>query len=111
MRDFLADDQHADAARVPLRLLRLADVLRDLEEMRGELRRDVDPVVDLLARHDERVPRHERLDGEERDDAVVVPHEPSRDFTVDDAREQRRHAAASSYVAGAGPAPSTAWTR
>ena len=79
VRHFLADDQQRRSrAGFHDALLRTADPLRDLEEVRGELGIEVDPVVDLGARHDERVARHHRRDREERDHAVVLPHEPAR---------------------------------
>ena len=67
-------------ARVPDALLRLADPLRDLEEVRGEIGIEVDPVVDLVARDDERVAGHHRRDREERDRAVVLPDEAAREL-------------------------------
>ena len=57
VRHLFADDQHADAHRVPLEPLGAADLLRDEEQMDGEVGIEVDPVVDLLARHDEHVAR------------------------------------------------------
>ena len=66
MGHLVADDQHADAAGVERRHLRLADGLRHLEEVRGELGVEVDPVVDLGAGHHQRVAGVHRVDREER---------------------------------------------
>ena len=54
---------------------------------------EVDPVVDLGAGHDERVAGVHRVDREEHDALGVAPHEHAGDLAVDDAREERRHAA------------------
>ncbi len=46
---------------------------------------EVEPVVDLLDRHHQRVARPQRSDGEEGDAPVVAPHEPAGELAVDDA--------------------------
>jgi len=91
VRHLFADDQHADALWLPLGLLRAADRLGDREEMRGERWFEVDPVVDLVARHHERVAGHHRRDGQERHRAIVLPHEPSRQLSGDDPTEDAGH--------------------
>ena len=70
----------------------LADQLRDRHDPveRGGV--DVLPLVDFFARHDQRVTLRHRLDGEERDDLVVLVDEPARQFAVDDLGEHGRHA-------------------
>src|SRR5438876_8869725 len=91
VRHFLADDHHADSHRVPLEPLRLADLLRDGEQMSTELGVEIDPVVDLLARDDEHVAWPHGLDREERHGARVAPDEPARELARDDAAEDRGH--------------------
>ena len=53
--------------------------------------REVDPVVDLGARHHERVTGPQRRDREERDAHVVAPDERAGQLAVDDAGEDRGH--------------------
>jgi hypothetical protein len=58
-----------------------------LREIGGE----VDPVIDLLARHDERVSGLDRIDRQERHRALVLPDEARRQLAADDLREDARH--------------------
>ena len=51
----------------------------------------VDPVVDLVDRHDQGVADGERIDRHERHAAIVAVHEGARDLAVDDAGEDGRH--------------------
>ena len=51
----------------------------------------VDPLVDLLARHDQRVAGSEWVDRQEPDGAVVGPDETPGQLTVDDLREEGAH--------------------
>ena len=53
MRHLVAGDDHADPLAVEHLLLRPADAVSDLEEMAEQIGRSVDPVIDLLDRHDE----------------------------------------------------------
>src|SRR5438270_721896 len=60
--------------------------------MTGEERGiEVDPVVDLLARHHQGVARAQRPVGEEDHATVVLPDEPCRQPAFDDLRKDRRH--------------------
>ncbi len=52
---------------------------------------DVLPVVHLGTRYHQRVALGHRLDGQKRDDLVVLVDEPSRDIAVDDHGEYGRH--------------------
>ena len=49
VRHLFADDEHADAPRLPFEILGPADLLRDPEQVRGERRVEIDPVIDLVA--------------------------------------------------------------
>jgi hypothetical protein len=48
-------------------------------------------VVDLLDRHDERVPARQRVDRHEHDAQLVAVDERAGDLAVDDPGEDRRH--------------------
>ena len=91
VRDLETRDHQPDALRVEHRLLRVADRVRDLHEVRGEVAVEVRPLVDLGDRHDERVAGRERPDVEERNGSMITPEEPAWDLTGDDAREDGRH--------------------
>ena len=91
VRHLLADDEHPDPPRLPFEVLGAADLLRDREQVRGERGLEVDPVVDLVAGDDERVAGHHRRDREERDRAVVLPHELAGQLARDDPAEDARH--------------------
>lgn len=54
------------------------DLLRDRHQMVGKLRVEVDPMVDLLARHHQRVPRRQRANGQKRHTQLVLPDKPPR---------------------------------
>jgi hypothetical protein len=52
--------------------------------VRGEVGLEIDPVVDLFARHDERVTGMHRVDRQERDALRVTPDEDAGQLAVDD---------------------------
>jgi cardiolipin synthase len=72
-------------------LLGSSDVVGHFEQPSDESGGAVDPVIDLLDRHDEGVPGLDRIDREEHGTLVVSPDEVTRDVAVEDAREDRRH--------------------
>jgi hypothetical protein len=111
VRHLFANDHDAHSRGIPLELLRFADVLRDLKEVRGELRVHVDPVVDFGAGHNECVARRHRRDRKERDGTVVLPDETAGQLAVDDATENGGHGSPSAECSyGVVLAPSTAAT-
>ena len=87
VRDLVAGDDHADPARSQRGHLRPPDRLRHLEQVRREGGLEIDPVVDLGPRHDERVAGVHRVDRQEDHALLVAPHEHAGDLTVDDPRE------------------------
>lgn len=91
VRNLQAGDHQTDFDRFEGLLQRLPDRLRDGHEVRSHGGFQIEPVIDLGARHDQRVPRTERMDGQERDAAVVAPDKVPWYLSVDDACEQRCH--------------------
>src|SRR3954451_21758481 len=91
VRHFVAGDDQADSFAVERPLLRLSDQMADREEVRREVVGGIDPVIDLLDRHDERVAAREWVDRHEHDAAIVAVDEAGWDLAVDDAGEDRRH--------------------
>jgi hypothetical protein len=91
VRDLLADHQHPDPAGPERLLQRRPDVLGHRPEVGVQIVGDVDPVVDRLDRHDQRVAGGQGGDREERHHSVVPPHEPPGELAVDDPGEDRGH--------------------
>jgi hypothetical protein len=85
-------EQQADFRRPIGELDCPADRVASRHQVVAERHIGVEPVIDLLPRHDQRVARTERLDRQEGDGALILPHETSRKRTFDDPREERRHA-------------------
>ena len=73
------------------RLLGASHVLGHHHQMGGEVVVQVDPVVHLRHRHDQRVSRGDRGDGEERRTDVVAVDEPAGELAGEDAGEDRAH--------------------
>lgn len=92
VRDLEAGDHQPHACGPEHRLLCCGDGPGDGEDVGGHGRVEVDPVVDLGVRDDQRVPMCQRVDGEEGHGEVVAPDEPAREFPGDDAGEDARHA-------------------
>jgi hypothetical protein len=70
---------------------RLADQLRDLHDAAEHGGFDVLPLVELGARHDQRMAVRHRRDGQESHDVVVFVDEPAWQLPVDDLGEHGRH--------------------
>ncbi len=84
-------DDHANSGR-PVDLLKcLSYSLCNMHQMIQQLGSEVEPVVDLLPRHDERVSRGEGLYCQERNALIVLIDETAGQFLVDDLGEERRH--------------------
>ena len=86
----VAGDDHPDplaAERRPLGARRSSRVTSNRWAVRSGGR--VDPVVDLLDRHDQGVTGGQRVDRHEHDAAVVAPDERAGDLAVDDPGEDR----------------------
>ena len=92
VRDLEPSDEVAGALAVEGLGHRLADLLRDLVEVRPQLRLEVGPLVHLFHRDNQRVAVSDRLDGEEGNRGVVTVDKAARDFSIDDFGENRRHA-------------------
>jgi hypothetical protein len=56
-----------------------------------EIRIEIDPMVNLLAGNDERMPWGQRIDGQKGYAAVVPPHETTGQVAVDDHGEYGSH--------------------
>lgn len=91
VRHLEADDREADLTAAKALLNAARDALRHREEVCSELRPEVDPVVHLADRNDQRVAGSDRRDGHEGDAVLVAMHETSRNLAADDLGEQARH--------------------
>ena len=91
VRHLVAGDDDADTLAAECPLLCLGDLVADREQVRRQLGGRVDPVIDLLDRHDQRVPGGHRVDRHERHTEVVAPHERSGNVALDDLRENGAH--------------------
>jgi len=80
-----------DAHRLEAGHLRLADRLRGGREVGEQIRVNIEPMVDLLARHHQGMSGAERAVGEECHALVVLPHKPRGQLAGDDAGEDARH--------------------
>ena len=78
VRHLVAGDDHADPVAGERGVLGPADAVGDGEHVRRQLRRHVDPVIDLLDRHHQRVPVGQRVDRHEHDAPIVAVHERCR---------------------------------
>ncbi len=87
----VAGDQHTDSFAVECGLLRDTDPPGHVEDVGRQAVRRVDPVVDLVDRHDQDVSGGHRVDRHERHALVVAPDERAGNLAVDDAGEDRRH--------------------
>ena len=76
MGDLESGDHQPDGRLEPL-LEDPADLVEDGHEVVHEVGVEVDPVIDLLDRHDQRVARLKRVDRQEGHRPVVPPHESS----------------------------------
>ena len=91
VRHLETGQHHADPLRLESRHLRAADRLRGFGEVAEQRGFEVDPVVDLLSRHNQRMARAKRAIGEKDDALFVFPNEPGRQAAFDDLGEDRRH--------------------
>ncbi len=91
VRDLEARKHQAYAHRLEAGHLRPADRLRDRSEVAEEIRIDVDPVIDLLARDNQSVTGTQRAVGQEDHADVVLPHESRGQLPGDDAAENAAH--------------------
>lgn len=91
VRDLVPLDEQPDPVGVELFALGQPDEAGDPEDVSGDVGIQVDPLVDLRARHDHRVPELKGTDRQERDTDVIGPDEPTGDLAVDDACEQGGH--------------------
>lgn len=89
--DFEAGDHHADACRGEQFALSAPDALCYDHQMRSDLGREVNPVVDLVARDHKNMASGQGANVEECDTNVVLDHEAARDLAVDDAGEDGWH--------------------
>ena len=96
---FEASDHNADALWREHLLDRKPDSLGDGHQMGEEVVVDVEPVIDLDPRNDQRMTRGQGLDREERNAQLILVHESPREFSIDDAGEECRH---DSIVSGDG---------
>ena len=96
VRHLESREHDADSLGLEAHHLRPADGLRRLGQVIEQGRLQVEPVVDLVARHDQRVTGPQRAVGQEDDAAVVLPDEARGQPAFDDLGEDRRHAQDSS---------------
>jgi hypothetical protein len=93
---------HQTGARsVPLVHLRGADALGHGHQVGEQLVLGVEPLVDLLAGHHQRVTAGDGPDAEKGDRDVVGPDEPAGQLAGDDLGEERGHATSLSHAAAA----------
>ena len=78
MRHLQAGDQQAGAFGAERPGHRPADALRDGHDPGEHIRVDVLPLIDLGTRHHQGVALRHRLDGEERDELVVLVDKAAR---------------------------------
>src|SRR5690606_38456073 len=93
MGNLQTGDHQTDLARRKGSFDGPADPRRHVEEVVTQLRRGIEPVVDLFDRHHQSVALPERVDRHERHAAIVPPHEGAGDLAFDDAGEDGRHGA------------------
>ncbi len=79
-----AGDHHPYLRGREGRVQRPAQITSHGREVGDEPRFGIDPMIDLVPRDDERVARGQRVDRQERDATVVLPHETCRQVAVDD---------------------------
>ena len=91
VRNLQPGDDHARALGVERLAHRFADQLGDLHDSAEGSGVHVLPLIDLLARDDERVPMRHGLDRQERHDVVVLVDEPAWQIPVDDLGEDGSH--------------------
>src|SRR5690625_3381361 len=68
-----------------------SDVAGNAKNVAGQLLTEIHPLINGLSGHDEGMPRRQRLHCEKRHTLVVGPHEPSRQFSGNDAAEDSTH--------------------
>src|SRR4051795_1147100 len=91
MRHLVPGDDHTDSNAIEGLVLGATDPVRDLEEMGEQIPGRVDPMIDFLDRHDERVPARKRIDRHERHTLIIAMHKGGRNLSGDDAAEDRGH--------------------
>ena len=91
VRNLQAGDDHPGTFGTERGAYRPADALGDVHHSVEQHRLDVLPVVHLRARHHQCVALGHRLDGQERDNVIVLIDEATRYLPVDDHGENGRH--------------------
>ena len=76
--DLETREHQPDARRLECRHLCFAYRLRGDDDVRQQVGLEIEPVIDLFARHHQRVAGTQRPVGEKRDAALVLPDESGR---------------------------------
>jgi len=91
--DLKSEDEDSDLAALRHRLDLMGDLLSEDHHAPEQIILDIEDVVDLLARHDERVTGLYGIDVEEGVELGVLGDSIRRDLPLNDACEERSHGA------------------